>query len=233
MRKVSRRAIAVWASSLAFIILISYTGVAQAQVLDSVRDRIKSVRTQNVRKTQPQEEFENRRETVQENIEERRSELRDRAEEVREEIHERRSDARERISEKREEMQEKRTEVREHVTQVHAERLQHRFSVYGDRLASIISRLEARLESLAENGKDVSAQQARLAEAQQLLVEAENTTADTITTFLDVDPESYEDQRTQALRARDLANSAREQYKAVHQMLVEIVQSLKTERAEE
>lgn len=232
MRKVSRRAI--WASSLAFIILISYVGVAQAQVLDSVRDRIQSVQNNRAdRREYVREEVTEKREAAQERLQEHRTDVQLRVEEAREEIQERRSDARARIEEKREEIQEKRQQVRQHVTQTHAERLQRRFSVYGDRLADIISRLEARLASMEEAGQDVSAQQARLAEAREILVEAENTTADSITTFMDVDPESYDEQREQALKARDLANSAREQYKQVHRILVEIVQSLKNDGAEE
>jgi len=240
MRKISRRA--AWASSLAFLILISYVTVAQAQMLDGVRERLsnaKAEKTEEVRERQQEmrdtvvENRAERREEIEERTAERREELETRRSEMQETIEERREDARTRMEEKRLEMQENRQERRAHITEVHAERLESRFTFYGDRLADIISRLDTRLESLDAAGQDVTNQQEQLLAAQALLVEAENTTVDAIIGFLDVDPESYEEQRSAALAAGNVAQAARSQFEAVRSTLLDIIQSLKTESMEE
>lgn len=130
-------------------------------------------------------------------------------------------------AEVRENIQEKRQEVRAHVAEVHAKRLEKRFEVYGKRLESIIERLQARIDILQTNGKDTTAAQAKLDEAESALTQAKTKANSAVSTFESVDPDQYEAQRSLALQAADIAKEAREDFQEVQSLLKEVVALLK------
>lgn len=123
--------------------------------------------------------------------------------------------------------QENRQERRDDFAQRHATRLSNRFGFYYDRLSTIMSKIETRFANLSEDGKDMSAAQAKLAEAKTALSSAKSYSDQAIAGFEAIVPAEYESQRTQALAARDLANNAREQFKLAVSLMKEAVQLAK------
>lgn len=124
-------------------------------------------------------------------------------------------------------IQEKRQAVRAHVASVHAERLGKRFTVYYTRLSMMIEKVQKRIDALKAEGKDTTAAQAKLNEAKIALESAKKQADTSVSEFKDIDPDKYAEQRTQALQARDIAETARELFQKVLRLLKEAVSLLK------
>lgn len=130
---------------------------------------------------------------------------------------ENRQEVREEVKENREDMRalraENRQEVRSVVAENHANRLERRFKFYYDRLSGIAARLQTRLDTLKSTGKDVSTAQTKLTEAKTKLESAKNLGAQSVAAFRAIDPAKFEEQKVEAVAARDLANQARTAFK--------------------
>jgi len=114
--------------------------------------------------------------------------------------------------------------AQERVAAVHALRLQRRFEFYYQRLSDIGDKLATRLQTLANEGKDVTAAQANLTNALMLLEEAKEQADASIAKFNSIDPEQYQAQRQLALQARDEAQLARLSFQQVLIQLRQTVQ---------
>lgn len=114
--------------------------------------------------------------------------------------------------------------AQERVAAVHALRLQRRFEFYYQRLSDIGDKLATRLQTLANEGKDVTAAQANLTNALMLLEEAKEQADASIAKFNSIDPEQYQAQRHLALQARDEAQLARLSFQQVLTQLRQTVQ---------
>lgn len=141
------------------------------------------------------EEGQTLRETRMENRQERREEVQENRQEV------------------RELRQENRQEVRSMVAENHANRLERRFKFYYDRLSGIASRIQTRLDTLKSNGEDTTAALSKLTEAKTKLESAKTLGAQSVAAFRAIDPTNFEEQKTEAKAARDLANQARAAFK--------------------
>lgn len=102
----------------------------------------------------------------------------------------------------------KQTQARAQMLNQHAMRIQKRYTFYYQRLTSISEKIETRLEKLAEEGKDVTQGQERLADALKLLEQAMEKAETAQEGFNNVEPEDYQAQRRIALQARDDALQA-------------------------
>ncbi len=114
--------------------------------------------------------------------------------------------------------------AQERVAAVHALRLQRRFEFYYQRLSDIGDKLATRLQTLANEGRDVTAAQANLTNALMLLEEAKEQADASIAKFNSIDPEQYQAQRHLALQARDEAQLARLSFQQVLTQLRQTVQ---------
>jgi len=157
-----------------------------------------------------------------ENITRRRP---DRPEQV--EIQEIRQERMEDRQEKREEVKEKVQEIRSNVAENHANRLERRFAFYYSRLSNIITRFEKRLDILKADGKDVSAISAKLTEVKTKLESAKAKGVEAVAAFKAIDPDKFSEQKSEAMAARDLANSARKLFVDTHTLLKDALKSLK------
>jgi len=164
-----------------------------------------------------------RAETAAQNVEQRQENREARKVEIIENAEQRQENR----QENRDERQDNRQERRDDFAQRHATRLSNRFGFYYDRLSTIMSKIETRFANLSEDGKDMSAAQAKLAEAKTALSSAKSYSDQAIAGFEAIVPAEYESQRTQALAARDLANNAREQFKLAVSLMKEAVQLAK------
>lgn len=155
------------------------------------------------------EETNSLRETRMENRQEIRNEIQENREEV------------------RELRQENRQEVRSVVAENHANRLERRFKFYYDRLSGIAARLQTRLDTLESNGKDITAALSKLTEAKTKLESAKTLGAQSVAAFRAIDPAKFEEQKTQAKAARDLANQARVAFKDALALLKAVLKEVK------
>lgn len=117
-------------------------------------------------------------------------------------------------------------DTQQQTIQVHARRLDTRFRVYANRLDAIIDRMGLLLEKFGDEGKDVAAAQAQLAEAKEQLAVANDYANLSLAKFKSIEANNYEGQRQHALQARDAAIKAREQYQLVLEILKEIIRSV-------
>ena len=144
---------------------------------------------------------------------------------------ENRQEVREEIRENREEVrelrQENRQEVRSVVAENHANRLERRFKFYYDRLSGIASRIQTRLDTLKSNGKDTTTALAKLTEAKTKLESAKTLGAQSVAAFRAIDPANFEEQKTEAKAARDLANQARAAFKDALALLKAVLKEVK------
>ncbi|MFH2019237.1 MAG: hypothetical protein ABII80_01295 [bacterium] len=131
-------------------------------------------------------------------------------------------------TEEREQERLARQEERGAMIQEHAARLTERFSLYEERLSAIYEKFSARLATMAEEGKDVGAAQAKLLEAKAVFASAKTLGEQAVAKFMAIDPASYDTQREQALAARDLADQAREQYRNSVKLMKEAVELAKS-----
>lgn len=124
-------------------------------------------------------------------------------------------------------LQVSRQEWRSTVAQNHALRLENRFGRYGNRLNNIVERLQTWLNTLKSEGKDVSTAQAKLDEAKTKLASAKTLGLDAVAKFKAIDPAKYEEQRDQALAARDVAQQARLAFMDALKLIKQVRDSLK------
>lgn len=129
--------------------------------------------------------------------------------------------------EDREETREKVQEIRSNVAENHANRLERRFAFYYSRLSNIITRFEKRLDILKADGKDITAVSAKLTEVKTKLESAKAKGIEAVAAFKAIDPAKFSEQKTEALAARDLANSARKLFVETHTLLKDALKSLK------
>ncbi len=134
-----------------------------------------------------------------------------------------RTESRENFKEK---VQETRQNFRDSISEKHADRLEKRFQAYYLRLSQLIEKLQARMNELKADGKDVTAAQTKLDEAKTSLQKAKELADQSVEGFNTINPEEYQAQRTQALKSRDLANQARQQFKLVLTQLKEVIRLL-------
>lgn len=125
------------------------------------------------------------------------------------------------------EIKQGRQEFRSNVAENHANRLERRFKFYFDRLSGIITRFQTRLDTLKAGGKDISTVQTRLDAAKTKLAEAKTKGEVAVTAFRAIDPAKFNEQKTEAKAARDLAQAARALFKEVHNLLKDALKSLK------
>lgn len=148
--------------------------------------------------------------------------------ERKEDLAQKREEKQEQLQERKDGIQQKTQETRAEILAKHAERLRHRFlEVYYDRFTKIIEKIQNRLTFMTGEGKDVAAAQAKLTEARTQLETAKSTTLAAIEQFQAVDGENYEAQKDQALKARDLAKQARDEFRGVLILIKEAVQLAK------
>lgn len=143
------------------------------------------------------------------------------------EIQEIRQDRMEDRQERREEIQDNIQERRSNVAENHANRLERRFAFYYSRLGNIIMRFEKRLDILKADGKDITAVSIKLTEVKTKLESAKAKGAEAVAAFRAIDPAKFSEQKTEALAARDLANSARKLFVETHTLLKDALKSLK------
>jgi hypothetical protein len=110
----------------------------------------------------------------------------------------------------------------------HANRLTKRFGFYYKRFTNIITRFEARLAILKEDGKDITKTQVKLDLAKAKLEEAKKAGDLAIAAFKALDPSQFTELKTERLAARDLANAARKLYLDTFTLLKEALKELKT-----
>ena len=106
----------------------------------------------------------------------------------------------------------------------HAQRLQTRFEFYYQRLQQISEKIQARLQTMATNGLNVTAAQTKLQTAIQLLKQAKNNGAEAVEQFEAIDPTQYQAQRQMALQAGEAAQTAHNQFRTARQVMLEAVQ---------
>ena len=106
----------------------------------------------------------------------------------------------------------------------HAQRLQTRFEFYYQRLQQIAEKIQARLQTMANNGLETTAAQAKLQTALQLLEQAKIKGDEAIKQFEAIDPTQYQAQRQMALQAGETAQAARNQFRTARQTMLEAVQ---------
>lgn len=131
------------------------------------------------------------------------------------------------IQEIRQDRMEDRQERRSNIAENHANRLERRFTFYYTRLSNIIIRFEKRLDILKADGKDIAAVSAKLTEVKTKLESAKAKGAEAVAAFRAIDPAKFSEQKTEALAARDLANSARKLFVETHTLLKDALKSLK------
>lgn len=131
------------------------------------------------------------------------------------------------VLERKEERVERRQERRDGSLQNHADRLSNRFSIYYERLSKIISKVEERFAVIEENGKDLTLAKEKLELAKSKLEEAKMAADEAVSLFESVEPEKYEDQKEVALKARDMANTARKLFLEVKSLINEAVRIAK------
>lgn len=125
------------------------------------------------------------------------------------------------------EIRTERQELRSTVAENHANRLERRFTLYYTRLSNIITRFQARLDTLKTAGKDTTAAQAKLDLAKTRLEEAKAKGDAAVAAFKAIDPAKFSEQRTQAFAARDLAMEARKLFQETHTLLKDALKELK------
>ena len=144
--------------------------------------------------------------------------------ENREEI---KNEIKENREEMREVMTENRQEVRSVVAENHANRLERRFKFYYDRLSGIATRLQTRLTTLKSGGKDTSIAETKLTEAKTKLETAKSLGSQAVAAFRAIDPAKFEEQKAEAIAARDLANQARVAFKEALSLFRSVLKEVK------
>lgn len=127
----------------------------------------------------------------------------------------------------REEAREKVQEMRSDIAQKHADRLERRFEFYYSRIINIIIRFEKRLDTLKADGKDITEVSTKLSEVKTKLESAKVKGVEAVAAFKAIDPAKFNEQKTEALAARDLANSARKLFVQSHTLLKDALNLLK------
>jgi hypothetical protein len=144
---------------------------------------------------------------------------------------ENRQEIRDAVKSNREEIKEirveNRQEVRSMVAENHANRLERRFRYYYQRLSGIATRIQQRLETQKSEGKDTTAALTKLQEAKSKLESAKSLSEQAVAAFRSIDPARFEEQKTQALGARDLANQARVTFKDALALLKTVLKEVK------
>lgn len=149
---------------------------------------------------------------------------------VRERAAQRAEEIKANVQARQDERQENRQERRDVRFENHANRLETRFSNYSERLNTLLDKIQARLNEMEQNFPDSSAidtAQSKLDAASAKLAEAEQASDSSIAAFKAIDPAKYEEQKAQALAARDNAQKARQAYADALRLMKEAVQSLK------
>ena len=158
---------------------------------------------------------------------------------VREEVRENMQDSELQVQERVQERQELREEVRQNLeekkqervgafTLRHAERLEKRFTDYARRLTNIADRLEQRINTTTPEFKQKEEALEKIAEARQLLSQAEVGALDSISQFRSIDVIEYESYRSIALSARDTAEETRELFLEARKTLQEALRLVAT-----
>lgn len=139
-----------------------------------------------------------------------------RQEEIKAELIKRREEAKEKIDEKK-----------DNLAKLHAERLSNRFGFYTKRLATVVEKIEERIEKMKDDGKDTSAAEAKLTEAKTKLTLANDLSKEAIAMFAAIDTSKYEEEREKAQEARNKAMQARQTFVEAVKLLRETVKILK------
>lgn len=122
---------------------------------------------------------------------------------------------------------ENRQEIRSVVAENHANRLERRFKFYYDRLSGIATRLQTRLTTLKSGGKDTSIAETKLTEAKTKLETAKSLGSQAVAAFRAIDPAKFEEQKAEAIAARDLANQARVAFKEALSLFKSVLKEVK------
>jgi ABC-type amino acid transport substrate-binding protein len=153
-------------------------------------------------------------------LQEAKVQAQDRRAEIKNQIQERREDLKATVSGMRQ-------AFRSDVAKLHADRLNNRFGFYNRRLTTVIEKIQGRIDKTKEEGKDVTAAQAKLDEAKAKLAESNKYAMDAVAKFRSIEPTKYNEQKSVALEARDLAEKGREAFVATVKLLRECVELLK------
>lgn len=188
--------------TLGCVTLVSGTTTAYAQVMDTTeRIQVRNQVREEVRENMQDSELQ-----VQERVQERQ--------ELREEV--------------RQNLEEKKQERIGAFTLRHAERLEKRFADYARRLTNIADRLEQRINTTTPEFKQKEEALEKIAEARQLLSQAETGALDSISEFRSIDVIEYESYRSIALSARDTAEETRELFLEARKTLQEALRLVAT-----
>lgn len=107
-------------------------------------------------------------------------------------------------------------------------RLQQRFTLYKTRLYMIIDKLQARIERLNAAGKDTTAAQTKLDEAQALLQDANTSGSSAVQLFTGIQLGDLSVQSSELEAAREKAQATRDLYFQVMKLLQETIAILRT-----
>lgn len=157
---------------------------------------------------------------VREEVKQRIDEKQERVEAVKTEVRE----ARDANVEAR---QDKTTDRRGALAKLHGNRLENRFGFYGKRLGALIERIQARLNTLKDSGKNTDAPQKTLDSAKAELQKAQVAANNAVVLF-QIIPEGEGAQRKVALeKAKESAELARTSFMTVHKLLAQVIREVK------
>lgn len=157
---------------------------------------------------------------MKENIEVKVQEKKDRVEEKIAEVkalHQEREDDR----------SEDRAVRRDQLAKAHAERLERRFAFYAKRLSSIAERLQSRLNTLKDEGKNISVPQKSLDTAKAELQKAQTAASNAVVLFTIIPTEEGVPQQTALTKAKEAATEARKSFIAAHKLLTQAVKEMR------
>lgn len=162
-------------------------------------------------------------------VEERKNEIEAKATERAGKIEERKDEIEAKVTQRAGEKQERRTEI----AQKHAINLELHFNAHYKRLATMADKIQTRINTFKSEGKDVSVAQAKLDSAKASLETAKSLGLEAIAAFKAIDPTQYEEQRDQALAAKQKAEQARKAFMTALEGMKETVKALKELRSSE
>jgi len=127
------------------------------------------------------------------------------------------------VEEKKEDRQARRSEIAEN----HAERLEKRFGAYTQRLTTLSEKIQTRIDAVKAQGNDTASSQEKLDSGLAALTSARSYADQSVAQFRAIDPEKFEEQKSEAQAARELADKAREGYKNALELFRSAVKELK------
>lgn len=129
--------------------------------------------------------------------------------------------------ENKEERQEKREDRRSALAELHGRRLESRFGFYGKRFESLIERLQSRLNTLKDSGKNTEVPQKTLDSAKAELQKAQAAANNATLLFQSIPKGETAEQRAALEKAKEAAELARKSFMSVQKMLMQVIREIK------